>query len=88
MIELSTNTAMMIYLTITLSIILGLWISHHYKSKKRKIVTADQRLHRCEYCHFAYLEFDFKKITQCPQCNLYNTEKSLNSVSSKSDKQD
>jgi uncharacterized paraquat-inducible protein A len=75
MIELSANTAMMLYLSITLTVILGTWIYQHYDSKKRKIVTSEHILHVCEYCHNAYLADDFKKVTQCPQCKLFNKNK-------------
>ncbi len=71
MIELTANTAFMLYLCLTLTIILGLWVHHHYQSRRKKIVTSEHELYLCEYCHFAYLEDDFKKITQCPQCKLF-----------------
>lgn len=72
MIELSTNTAVMLYLCLTLSILLGLWLYHHYQSKRKKIVTSEKELRVCEYCHFVYLDVDFKEVTQCPQCKLFN----------------
>ena len=72
MIELSANTAIMLYLSLTLAIVLGLWFKHHYRSKRKKIVTTEQELHVCEYCHYAYLEEDIKEVTQCPQCQLFN----------------
>lgn len=72
MIELSANTAVMLYLSFTLVVILGLWLHHHYQSRRKKIVTTDHELYLCEYCHCAYLEADFKDITQCPECGLFN----------------
>lgn len=72
MIELSANTAVMLYLCLTLTFLLGLWISQHYHTRTKKIVTSEHELHVCEYCHFAYLEANHKKITQCPQCHLFN----------------
>ena len=72
MIELTANTAAMVYLFLTLTTILGLWILHHCQTRRKKIVTSEQELHICEYCHFVYLDEDFKNITQCPQCHLFN----------------
>lgn len=72
MIELSANTAVMLYLCLTLAILLGLWLKHHYYSRRKKIVTIEQELRVCEYCHFVYLDDDFKEVTQCPQCRLFN----------------
>jgi uncharacterized paraquat-inducible protein A len=72
MIELTANTAVMLYLCLTLAVIMSLWLNHHYHSRRKKIVTAEHELHVCEYCHCAYLEDDFKDVTQCPQCKLFN----------------
>lgn len=72
MIELTTNTAAMLYLLITLTVLLGIWASHHFRSRKNKIVIIEQELRICEYCHYAYLYSRAKPITQCPQCQCYN----------------
>lgn len=72
MIELSTNAAIMLYLSITLIPLLGLWVFQHCAARQKKIDISDQELHVCEYCNFAYLEAIATKITQCPQCLSYN----------------
>jgi ribosomal protein L37AE/L43A len=72
MIELTTPTAIMIYLCLTLGILLGLWGYHHYKSRYRKILSTEQELFVCEYCHFVYLDDIVKEITKCPQCQSFN----------------
>lgn len=72
MIELTTNTAMMLYLVLTLGCVLGIWIYHHYFSKRKKISLAARELLVCEYCHFAYLEELSKPVNQCPQCHSFN----------------
>lgn len=72
MIELTTNTAIMLYLSLTLSTLLGLWVYHHYSTRSKKVDISDQELHVCEYCHFAYLDEIETPITRCPQCKSYN----------------
>ena len=72
MIELTFNTLFMLYLSMTLAVILGIWIYSHYRMRKRTIFTTEHSLFICEYCHFAYLEDSIKKINQCPQCGLFN----------------
>jgi uncharacterized paraquat-inducible protein A len=72
MIELSMTTAAMLYLSITMAILLGLWLFQHYKSRQKKIVIIEEELLVCEYCHFAYMEDRSKGVTQCPQCQSYN----------------
>lgn len=72
MIELSSSTAFMLYLFLTLTTVLGLWIFQHYGQSKKRIVPEEKNLHICEYCHFAYLEEELIDVNKCPQCNSYN----------------
>lgn len=72
MIELTPAAACTLYLGATLATLLGLWIYHHYQSRHKKIITFAQKLHVCEYCHFAYLAELGKDVTQCPQCQSFN----------------
>lgn len=72
MIELTISTAIMLYLSLTLLIVLGFWGFHHYYARKKKIFSFEQALCQCEYCHYAYLEDSIKKVNQCPQCGLFN----------------
>ncbi len=74
MIEVSANTAMMLYLSLTLAVILGIWIQQHYASKKRQLSIQENTLFICEYCHFAYLASKHKKINKCPQCHSFNQQ--------------
>lgn len=80
MIELSTNTAMMLYLVLTLGFVLGIWIYNQYFSKRKKISIAARELLVCEYCHCAYLEELGKPVTQCPQCHSYNKSNKYRSL--------
>lgn len=72
MITVSTTTAMMLYLCLTLVVLLGLWTYQHYRLRTKKIEITEQELFVCEYCLFVYLEEKTKNVTQCPQCQSYN----------------
>lgn len=72
MFEITSGTAIMIYLGITLGTILCLWIAQHYYRRQKKPITSSQKLLLCEYCQFAYLADISKEVTQCPQCHSYN----------------
>lgn len=74
MIELTFNAIFLLYLSLTLSSVLGIWIYSHYRGKKRKIFTEEKALFICEYCHFAYVEEGVKELNRCPQCGLFNKE--------------
>lgn len=73
MVILHPNTALMLYLSFTLAVLLGLWTWHHIKSRKKKISINDQELFVCEFCHFVYLN-PHSEITKCPQCLSYNEQ--------------
>lgn len=75
MIELSASAALMLYLGITLGVVLGLWIHQHYRSRKQKVMTAENELQVCEYCHCAYLAERGKPLSHCPSCKLINKRK-------------
>lgn len=72
MIEMTSTTAAMLYLCVTMLAIFGIWVNHHYKNRQKKIVVVEKKLVVCEYCHFAYLYELSKHISQCPQCSCYN----------------
>jgi hypothetical protein len=72
MIELLPATAVMLYLGISLTTLLSLWIFHHYQSRTRKVILQAEKLLVCEYCHCAYLADIAKKVTRCPDCSSYN----------------
>lgn len=72
MITLLPATAAMLYLLMTLTVLLGLWISQHYKTRGKKLSLEEHELLICEYCHNAYLGNKIKTVTQCPQCKSYN----------------
>jgi len=72
MIELSPNTALMLYLGITLLCLLGVWTFQRYPQRKNFTLSSEKKLCVCEFCHFAYLADGEKKITRCPQCQSYN----------------
>lgn len=72
MIELSANTALMLYLGLTLATLMGLWAVQHFQKRRKKILTHDQELLICEFCHFAYLGDIGKPVSKCPQCQSFN----------------
>ncbi len=74
MIELSFTTAFMLYLGITLTFVLGIWIYSHYRTRRQTIFSCEKALFVCEYCHFAYLEENIKELNRCPQCGLFNKQ--------------
>lgn len=71
MIELSPQGAIVIYLLLTLGVVLGIWVDHHYRARRRR-VTPETKVYMCEYCHYAYEAGSATKVTRCPQCQAFN----------------
>ncbi len=72
MIELTFTAAFILYLGMTLSVLLGIWVYSHYREKRRPVMMSSETIFICEYCQLAYLENREKLINKCPQCGLYN----------------
>jgi hypothetical protein len=72
MIELTTTSALMVYLALTLIPLMGLWGFSHFTKRKKKIVIQECDLLVCEFCHFGYLSKKGELISQCPQCFSFN----------------
>jgi len=76
MIELSPITALMVYLGMTLSCVLFVWIFYYWTARKKTILPNEKKLYVCEFCRFAYLDIPEKNITRCPSCHSYNSKES------------
>ena len=72
MFELTTTTALMLYLIATLAPLLCLWGYQHFRRRQHKIVTEQNDLRVCEFCQFAYLGEKGTALSKCPQCLSFN----------------
>jgi len=72
MIELSTNTAVLLYLSTTLCAMFVFWIMQHFYTKRKMELAPLHKVCQCEYCHFVYIDTEQKTLTRCPQCSSLN----------------
>lgn len=72
MIELTPQAALMLYLLLTITFLLGLWTYSHYSTRRKKIFTAPKELYVCEYCTMVYMCEAHQSVTQCPECKSFN----------------
>lgn len=72
MISLSASQAAMLYLSFTLGILFCLWLSYHFKGKKKVILPNREELYTCEFCHCLYSTSPLKTVHQCPECKSFN----------------
>ncbi|MBT3394239.1 MAG: hypothetical protein HN411_03920 [Waddliaceae bacterium] len=72
MIEITSATAFTFYLALTLGVVFGLVLYHHFKKKDNTTLPFEKNLIVCEYCRYTYLEEITVELTKCPQCHSLN----------------
>jgi hypothetical protein len=72
MIEVSPETACMLYVGGLLGLLIFAWIRHSLVTKNREIIVAKSRHHSCEFCSHSYLIDSLTAYHRCPQCKCLN----------------
>lgn len=72
MIEVSPETACIIYLGLTVVAVFIAWIKHNKKNQSKEIITFTSGKITCEFCNFSYVDDVRKSLTRCPQCQFMN----------------
>lgn len=74
MIEISLNTALLIY---GILIALGLassWVITEFAAARRYTALSEQDLWHCHFCTFTYLDRSGLRVSRCPRCQSYNLQ--------------
>ncbi|MDD5727307.1 MAG: hypothetical protein PHV59_01970 [Victivallales bacterium] len=70
MIELNLVSGLMIYLFLWLIMIAALWIRELRREKKYDWSISNNRLFRCNSCHYSFLvKEEHTHLVRCPRCN-------------------
>ena len=70
MIGISLTTGLLIYLFLWLITITILWVRELFRAKRHDWRISNNRLFRCNSCHFSFLVKDeHTNIVRCPRCN-------------------
>ena len=72
MIELTWNTALLLYLFFALGGLFSLWLFTHFTHKKKKIILATDNIIICEYCHNTFSSKRGDTLSRCPACHSLN----------------
>ncbi|MDB6080819.1 MAG: hypothetical protein JWO53_91 [Chlamydiia bacterium] len=72
MIEVSPDTACMIYLGSAIIALITIWLYQHKYSKKSEKSSFSTKHFSCEFCHATYLDNPVKPFTRCPECQSLN----------------
>ncbi len=73
MIKLCPETACMLYVGGLLFLLLGTWIRHSQRAKRREVVKLTKVHVSCEFCSHSYLAETFTPYHRCPKCHCMNS---------------
>ncbi len=73
MIEITLNTAVLVYGAVILAGLLMLYMVSELRARHVYRVLEKQFLWRCAFCGFLYLDEDAAILSKCPRCESYNT---------------
>jgi ribosomal protein L37AE/L43A len=73
MIEIDLTTAVGLYSTILILIIVVIWLYTEVAVRRTQRVLAKQSLWRCVFCGYSYLDESAEEISQCPRCESFNS---------------
>lgn len=69
MIELDQRSAILLYMTVWLTVIVILWIREMFRINKFNWELSNTKLFHCRNCHHTFLTKDGANLTRCPNCN-------------------
>lgn len=73
MIELSPETACMIYVGGLLFLLMGSWIAYSYSTKHKEVTLHKNVHHVCEFCSTPFIVDSLTIYHRCPNCQCLNT---------------
>lgn len=73
MIELTWDTALLLYLLFALGALFGVWLFSHFSHKKKKIILSTDHIIICEYCHNTFAAKRGEKLSRCPTCHCLSS---------------
>jgi hypothetical protein len=72
MIELEFETAIFLYLLISIFGILFIWLLFSKIKVKRLKASESDSIWQCAICTYNYVDSKHKKLSVCPRCGSYN----------------
>jgi predicted Zn-ribbon and HTH transcriptional regulator len=72
MIEITPETACVLYLGLAISALIIAWFFHQKKTVKKEVITFQKSHFTCEFCHFTFVDDPVKALVRCPECHSLN----------------
>jgi len=76
MIEISLNTAVLIYGFLIAIGLASSWIFTEFAAARTYTALSEQDLWKCHFCTFSYLDRSGLRVSRCPRCQSYNVNES------------
>lgn len=73
MIDIELTHALVLYSGILAVIALSVWAYTEFSTRRVHRVLEQQYLWRCTFCGYTYLDDSGQELSQCPQCESFNS---------------
>jgi phage FluMu protein Com len=73
MIQISLTTALVLYSSVLLILLLLIWIYTEVSVRRSYRVLEKQFLWRCVFCSYIYLDEAAETLSQCPRCHSFSS---------------
>ena len=78
MIEMEFSMAIAVYLSLTVGLILLLWMYFDKRNTLDSFYSDDSFFWQCSICMYVYIDSMHNLISQCPRCGSYNKKEGGN----------
>lgn len=72
MIPVDISTAVLIYLSVTLIVVMCVWVRFERSEAFKKYQTHPKEVWSCTVCTYTYVDSLHQQLSRCPQCKSWN----------------
>lgn len=76
MIKINITYAITVYLSLTIIVLISLWIFYNFK--KQEPIDTSKYLYQCPYCTYIFYIYTKQKSLLCPRCKSVIIEQDIN----------
>ncbi len=71
MIKIDISSALFVYLTITVILVIGVWFLANTRTRLKTYVSEERFIWHCAICYHTYIDSKNEDISRCPKCGSY-----------------
>ena len=73
MIKLAPEMFFVIFLSVAIILVIGLWIYEVWSSSVNRLNVSEENLVRCQSCSLIYVAERYETVKRCPRCETLNS---------------